>query len=234
MNLDIEPRVKRRGLIGSLTAIVVLAACSPADLLPPTPTAAPDLGLKPPTPKPSAIRANTFTPTAEPIVPATPTRFEARPTQVPTSAPQTPTSIREIPTAIIINNTPVPPSFEVTAFSFQPISATEIGIYFCTKGRPVGTTLRLMVYEDPIPNNAKVDPNTLDEKRWQSLPINGELGVPCFNTNPSSRDWPIWRIKSLESGTYLFRGEARPAEAKGEWKDPSVLREYRQYILTKP
>ncbi len=191
--------------LGALAVAPVLAACrSEAQ-----PTVAP-----------------TIAPTRAPIIPASPTIFEAR----PTPATQPPTLVREIPTAVILRETPTIAIIQVTEFSFRPISANEVGIIFCTKGRPVGTTLRVSVYKDSF-INPKADPNQLEKDKWEVIK---ELGVPCFNTNQSSPDWPIWRIDSFKAGNYLIMGEARPAEASGDWNHQSVAREYRQFALTKP
>lgn len=147
-----------------------------------------------------------------------------------TAAQPTPVATRPaVPTAVILGQTPTPIPLEVTDFSFRPISPTEVGINFCTKGRPINTTLRVSFYRDKVTPTTNLD--QLDKDMWEIIK---ELGVPCFNTNPSNLDWPIWRIDSLASGYYLIRGEARPAEAQGNWGDPIVKREYRLYNLTKP
>lgn len=135
-----------------------------------------------------------------------------------------------IPTAQVNPETPSPIPFVITQFDFQQISPDEIGVNFCTEGRPVGTTLRVRFYKEP-----NVDPATaLEEANKDKWEVIKELGVPCFNTNPANPDWPVWRTNDLIAGTYLVMAEARPEEARGDWNYESVLRELRSYPLKKP
>lgn len=153
---------------------------------------------------------------------------ESRPGSLPTSVATAVATRPAISTAVVLGQ-PTPIPLEFTDFSFRPISANEVGISACTKGRPVGTTLRVAVYRDSVPAN--VDPDKLDQNKWQIIK---ELGVPCFNTNGSNPDWPIWRVETYQPGNYLIRAEVRPDEAKGSWIDPSVVRRYSLYNLVRP
>ncbi len=147
----------------------------------------------------------------------------------PVSDP-TPTSESTAVVAGATPETPVVSPITVTDFSFKPINPNEIGINFCTSGRPVGTTLRVSIYRDSnIDPSVKID--SLDSSKWEAIK---ELGVPCFNTNPSNPDGPILRTENLATGNYLIRAQARPAEANGNWNDRTVRTEYKIYTLRKP
>lgn len=133
-----------------------------------------------------------------------------------------------IPTAVV-KDLPVI-ALQIKDFSFS-VSPGEVGVNFCTEGRPVGTTLRVSVYKELIPPDKNIDPNTLDKNNWEIIK---ELGVPCFDTNPTNSDRPVWRTQSLPTGRYIFRGEARPNEARGDWNHLSVKVVYASFVLREP
>lgn len=125
--------------------------------------------------------------------------------------------------AVVKSETPTPPFLEITEFSIQNIIAGEkVGINVITKGRPIGTTLRVSYFTSSVDQNITpedLEKITKDEAKKKGIK---ELGVPEFNTNPDNQDWPIWNIKDLPPGFYVVTVEARPDEAKGKWDDPSV------------
>lgn len=157
---------------------------------------------------------------AEPEPPTrTPAKFAPQREEVPELS---------IPTAVVKDSQAS--ALKVTDFSFVRVSPGELGIKLCTEGRPVGTTLRVSVYERTIPSDRNIDPDALDKNGWRIIK---ELGVPCFDTNPANPDKPVWRNQS-GLGRYLFRGEARPSEAQGNWNHPSVKVVYASFVLQNP
>ena len=159
-------------------------------------------------------------------------RDSIQPTTLAPAGTATPDTVR-LPTAVVIRETPTPIPFEITELQFQDIvPGKEVGVIFCTKGRPVGTTLRVRRSISTVnPNITQAELKADVSAGVISTEVIKELGVPCFNTNPANPDWPIWSIGNLTPGDYSVIAEARPDEAHGDWNSPTVVSRIASYTV---
>lgn len=134
---------------------------------------------------------------------------------------------RNLPICLVSDG--IPGQFCLTEFQVESTqNPNELAIQVCTTGRPVNSTIRVRVSRLPV-----VEINQQVILGDSDYDVIKELGVPCFDTNQSAPDHPIWNTSNLIGGNYVIEAQTRPDEAKGNWNDKSVITYYSQYQLEK-